>query len=102
MWIGRDGLVRVGCSDLVKAGFVEPKDYGGCCGSCHDDADYGYDLCTFDYDNERGIEGRLCCSLALYLEKHPLTDDQCKQLVDSCKNEPFYKAIAEAERRNKK
>lgn len=55
----------------------------GCCGSCHvDDEELGYDLCAVDSpDGHIGNHsGGVCCSISIYLEKSPLTEEEWKRL----------------------
>lgn len=72
------------CRDLVEKGIVTAKDYGGCCTSCHEDADeFNYAMCSIKGAAERNAEGEVCCALGNYLTEHPLTEEQWQKLLQS-------------------
>ena len=52
-----------------------------CCESCHIDyEDFGYDLCFVDNPPDEDHSGGVCCTMSLYLEDKPLTEQEWNQI----------------------
>lgn len=63
-----DGVTTVSsCPALKRAGFVLT-----CCSSCHEDADYGYDLCEITLPDGSCLA--VCCWVAAELNTEPRVD----------------------------
>lgn len=51
------------CTDLAQE-----RGFPGCCHSCHDDADLGYDDLWERYDKDDRVTHRLCCRVAQWVD----------------------------------
>jgi hypothetical protein len=75
--IERKSRLRGGCESLKRAGV--PVD--GCCSSCHEDVDYGYDLIEMDLPNGDYIW--ICCRVAESLDERSIQSREILIALDA-------------------
>ena len=75
-------MVTISCGKIRA---LRPEAMVDCCNSCHGNEEFDSDL-TSVVNPLTGLIGDhadgVCCLMGLYLEEHPLTVDEWKQLED--------------------